>query len=81
MLDDFTPVLQRREAIYALTRRISGTNRQKELKPHHDAQRKFAYTPDPSTRYASWSEAAGGRDVAAKAPPPGGPPRMAFHVR
>ena len=33
-LDDFGPILQRREAIYALTKRISGSNRQKELKPH-----------------------------------------------
>jgi hypothetical protein len=64
-LDDFTSLLERREAIYKLTKRISGTNRQKEMKPHSDGSRKFCYTVEPGSRYVSWSEAGGGRDAAA----------------
>ena len=64
-IDDFSPLLERRESVYALTKRISGVNRQKELKPHADGGKKFAYTLEPGTRYASWSEAGGGRDAAA----------------
>ena len=91
-LEDFAPLLQRREAIFALTKRISGTNRQKELKPHSDGSKKFTYTLEPGSRYVSWSEANGGRDGAgggwlgrgggAKAAPPAasGPPRMKWHV-
>ena len=79
--DDFTPILQRREAIFALTKRISGNNRQKEMKHHLDANRKLAYTIDPGSRYISWTEAGGGRDAAALNKPVGGPPRMAFHVK
>ena len=37
---DFTTLLARREEIYGLTKRISGSNREKELRPHLDGQRK-----------------------------------------
>lgn len=67
-LDDFGPILQRREAIYALTKRISGSNRQKELKPHSGegsgGNKRFAYTLEPGSRYVSWSEVNGGKDGA-----------------
>ena len=88
-LDDFTPLLARREAIYVLTKRISATNRQKELKPHADGSKRYLYSLEPGSRYASWSEVGGGRDAAggwsgrrqaAAAPAASGPPRMQFHV-
>ena len=55
-MEDFRGVLQRREELFALTKRISGANRQKELKPHIDGSRNFLYTLEPSSRYTSWSE-------------------------
>ena len=93
-IEDFAPLLARREAVYALTKRISGSNRQKELKPHADANRKFCYSLEPGSRYLAWSEAGGGSVVGgrgaaaggggwmpkASAPAAAGPPRMQFHV-
>ena len=58
-----TDLKLRREAIYAMTKRISGTNRQKELKPFREGG-KFSYSFEPGSRYLSWSEAGGGRDAA-----------------
>ena len=69
--EDFDALVERREAVYGLTKRISGTNRQKELKPFKESG-KYTYTFEPGSRYAAWSEAGGGRDAAALAGGGGG---------
>eukprot|EP00966_Prymnesium_polylepis_P159283 3681056-Prymnesium_polylepis.1 len=46
-------MLQRREALFGCTKRVSGYNRQTELKPHLDQTRTYTYSIDPRTRYAS----------------------------
>ena len=74
-VDDFAALLRRREEIYGLTKRLSGSNRQKELKPHLDAQRRYSYSLNPATRYAGWNKL----DLAASSPR-GGKPKMAFHT-
>ena len=53
-VDAFHSVIQRREDLFGITKRISGTNRLSELKAHLDGSRRYQYTLDPSTRYASW---------------------------
>ena len=50
-------------AVARKSKRISGTNRQKELKPFREGG-KFSYSFEPGSRYLSWSEAGGGRDAA-----------------
>ena len=79
---DFNGLVERREALYAITKRISGSNRDKELRPHLDPTRKLAYSIDPATRYATWGGAALGglqQGVAGRRGP--GTPRMNFHVK
>ena len=45
-------MLQRREELFALTKRVSGTNRLTELKPTRDScQKAMTYTIDPASRY------------------------------
>ena len=45
-------MLQRREDLFALTKRVSGTNRLTELKPTRDSKQKAVlYTVDPFSRY------------------------------
>ena len=78
-LEDFDPLLRRREEIFGLTKRLSGSNRLKELKPHLDPQRRYCYSLDPRTRYASWNRAEPAPN-SARGAAPGGPPRMSFHV-
>ena len=73
--DDFVELLRRREEVYGLTKRLSGSNRQKELKPHLDAQRKYCYKLNPATRYGSLRNEPG-----APSPRSSGKPRMAFHA-
>ena len=47
-------LLQRREALFAYTKRVSGVNRTTELKPHVvGGKGRFTYAVDPQTRYAS----------------------------
>ena len=80
-LSDWAPLLDHREALFQLTKRLSATNRQAELRPPLDGRRKLAYTLQPHTRYASWStagepRAAGGATGAVGS----GPPRMSFHA-
>ena len=74
-LDDFAELLRRREEIYGLTKRLSGSNRAGELKAHLDAQRKYCYNINPATRYGGWTKSE-------PAPSPRAPskPRMAFHA-
>lgn len=48
-------LLQRREELFALTKLLSATTRSTSLRPHLDHQRRFCYTSDPHTRYASWT--------------------------
>ena len=77
------PPIQRREDLYALTKRLSGTNRTKELRPHLTSSGQFAYTIDPTTRYAMWRGAASS-GVAVPSRPAATErsavrPRMAFH--
>ena len=81
---DFGALLARREELFGILKRLSGSNRQTELKPHLGTGRRAAYTLDPHTRYASWSKAAdepAGVPKLAQPPAPkvGGGPRMAFH--
>jgi len=49
----FASLLERREALFAYTKRVSGANRLTELKAHMDPadKRRFAYALDPHTRY------------------------------
>lgn len=87
-VEDFAELLRRREEIFGLTKRISGSNRLTELKAHLDLKTgKFAYTLDPSTRYAAWNKA---YDLTLPLQPKTGvsaqqpnsarsKPRMAFH--
>ena len=77
-LEDFSELLRRREEIYGLTKRLSGANRLKELKPHLDAQRKFCYTLEPRTRYGGWTKS----DALplGSARQSGSRPRMVFHA-
>ena len=53
--DEYAQLLERREALFAYTKRVSGANRLTELKPHCEpaSKAKLAYTVDPHTRYAS----------------------------
>ena len=44
-------LLERREALYAYTKRVSGANRLRELKGGTDGP--FAYGMDPATRYTA----------------------------
>ena len=45
-------LLQRREELFALVKRVSGTNRLTELKPLNDAKNKAStYGIDPASRY------------------------------
>ena len=79
---EFEALLRRREELFALAKRLSGTNRQTELKPHLDAGRRYCYAIDPRTRYMSWR---GSPVVAPPSADRGGKvsasgPRMAFHV-
>jgi len=92
----FTGILRRREELYGLTKRLSGTNRLQELKPHHDGARRFCYGLDPATRYAAWVDAVPATCPYVPATPITTPslalgapslvrtsssrPRMAFHV-
>ena len=57
----FADLLRRREELYGLTKRLSGSNRLSELRPHLDNVRRFCYTLDPQTRYAGWSKASDAR--------------------
>ena len=80
-VDAFHNVIQRREDLFGITKRISGTNRLSELKAHLDCSRRYQYTLDPSTRYTSWHGTAMQSFVAGntlKAAP--SHPRMAFHA-
>ena len=50
--DAAAAVLQRREELFGLVKRVSGTNRLTELKPTRDAKAKAAsYSVDPASRY------------------------------
>ena len=71
---DFAALLKRREDLYALTKRLSATNRKQELRPHLDSGRRLCYAIDPATRYASWA------DVTLRTSAPPKRPRMSFHV-
>ena len=47
-----TALLQRREDLFGLVKRVSGTNRLTELKPTRDQRQKpLAYAVDPASRY------------------------------
>ena len=50
---DGSALLQRREELFTLVKRVSGTNRLTELKPTRDSvrQRPISYGVDPATRY------------------------------
>ena len=50
---DAAALLQRREELFGLVKRVSGTNRLTELKPTRDTvkQKPIAYAVDPSSRY------------------------------
>jgi hypothetical protein len=86
----FTELLRRREELYGTIKRLSGSNRAKELRPHIDARSgAYVYTLDPSTRYTGWSRAndqkygiasGGGSAALISARGTGGGPRMAFHT-
>ena len=50
--DAANALLQRREELFGLVKRVSGTNRLKELKPTRDARQKpVLYGVDPASRY------------------------------
>ena len=54
-IDARMALLDRREALFAYTKRVSGANRQTELKPcFADSVKggRFSYTIEPSSRYA-----------------------------
>jgi len=57
---DFSPIIERREALYHLTKRLNSTNRLTELKPH-SVGGLFAYTLDPCTRYTLFKASASGK--------------------
>jgi hypothetical protein len=90
----FAELLRRREDLYGTIKRLSGSNRLKELRPHLDVRTgAYVYTLDPSTRYAGWSAMAGstatggmvlnsarGSATLNSARGVGGGPRMAFHT-
>ena len=47
-------LLERREALFAYTKRVSGTNRLTELKPPIDSStRRYSYAIEPSSRYTA----------------------------
>jgi len=46
-------LLDRREALFACTKRVSGHNRQTELRTHINKKGEYTYNIDPSTRYAN----------------------------
>ena len=47
-------LLERREMLFAYTKRVSGTNRLTELKPPIDSStRKYSYAIEPSSRYTA----------------------------
>ena len=49
---DAATLLQRREELFGLVKRVSGTNRLTELKPTRDCRQKpIQYHIDPATRY------------------------------
>ena len=75
-LDDFAELLRRREEVYGLTKRLSGSNRAGELKYHLDKERRYCYNLKPSTRYGSL------RNEPAPSPRANVPskPRMSFHT-
>ena len=51
---EYQKLLDRREALFAYTKRLSGVNRLTELKAPTDTadKKQFAYANDPYTRYA-----------------------------
>lgn len=53
-MEELEALLERREGLFAYTKRVSGHNRLTELKPCVDpASRRFCYAIDPSSRYTS----------------------------
>ena len=49
---DAAALIQRREDLFTLVKRVSGTNRLTELKATRDAKQKaLQYSIDPATRY------------------------------
>ena len=90
-IESYGGLMRRREELYGLTKRLSGSNRLTELRSHLDAQRRFGYTFDPATRYSGWTRASDvrfGLTTAAvpsssssrTATPHAGPPKMTYHV-
>ena len=79
-IEGFDAVVRTREELYAVTKRISATNRLKELRPHVDGARRYCYTIEPASRYVSWSSAAAAPAAAAGALTSTWKPRMVFHT-
>lgn len=46
-------LLERREGLFSCTKRVSGFNRQVELKPPYNAARRFCFEIDPRSRYCN----------------------------